>query len=131
MDTARDANAQAPTDRGIDLGPYLAGETGALERAAAQLGEASEALGFYFVANHGMPQSLIDRVFAEAERFHSLPLERKMAVKVQGKRVVGYLPLGRADAAPQAFGPHASRPQRLLLRQGRISARPSLSPRRP
>ena len=78
----------------IDLGPYLAGEAGALARAAAQLGAASEELGFYFVANHGIPQALIDRVFAEAERFHSLPLEQKLQVKVQGKRVVGYLPLG-------------------------------------
>src|ERR1700733_5441330 len=78
----------------IDLGPYLAGEAGALARAAAQLGAASEELGFYFVANHGIPQALIDRVFAEAERFHSLPLDQKLQVKVQGKRVVGYLPLG-------------------------------------
>jgi isopenicillin N synthase-like dioxygenase len=78
----------------IDLGPYLAGERGARERAAAELGQASEELGFYFIANHGIPQPLIDRVFAEAERFHSLPLERKLEVKVQGKKVVGYLPLG-------------------------------------
>jgi isopenicillin N synthase-like dioxygenase len=77
----------------IDLGPYLAGEPGALERAARALGHAAEELGFYFIANHGIPQALIDRVFAEAERFHALPLERKLAVKVQGK-VVGYLPLG-------------------------------------
>src|SRR5277367_6250926 len=77
----------------IDIGPFLAGEPGALERTARVLGEASEDLGFYFIRNHGIPQSLIDRVFAEAERFHSLPLERKLAVKVQGK-VVGYLPLG-------------------------------------
>ena len=62
----------------IDLGPYLAGEAGALERAAAQLGAASEELGFYFVANHGIPQALIDRVFGEAERFHSLPLDQKL-----------------------------------------------------
>ena len=77
----------------IDLGPYLKGEHGALERTAAALGEASETLGFYFIRNHGIPQTLIDRVFAEAERFHTLPLERKMAVKCLD-RVVGYLPLG-------------------------------------
>jgi isopenicillin N synthase-like dioxygenase len=77
----------------VDLGPYLAGEAGALERTAQALGEASEELGFYFIANHGIKQPLIDRVFAEAERFHSLPVDRKLEVKVQGK-VVGYLPLG-------------------------------------
>jgi isopenicillin N synthase-like dioxygenase len=78
----------------IDLGPYLAGEPGALERAARELGRAAEELGFYFITNHGIPQALIDRVFAAAERFHSLPLERKLEVKVRDKRVVGYLPLG-------------------------------------
>ena len=77
----------------IDIGPYLAGEKGALEDTARQLGAASESLGFYFIGNHGVPQPLIDRVFAAAERFHSLPLERKLAVKCFD-RVVGYLPLG-------------------------------------
>jgi isopenicillin N synthase-like dioxygenase len=77
----------------IDLGPYLAGKPGALDRTAEELREASERLGFYFIYNHGIPQALIDRVFAEAERFHELPLERKMEVKCL-ERVVGYLPLG-------------------------------------
>ena len=77
----------------IDLGPYFAGEPRSLETTAAQLREASESPGFYFIANHGGAQSLIDRVFAETERFHSLPLEKKLAVKV-GKMTIGYLPLG-------------------------------------
>ena len=75
----------------IDLAPYLAGEPGALERTARALGEASETLGFYFIGNHGVSQSIIDRVFAQCERFHSLPLERKLSVKVADK-IVGYLP---------------------------------------
>jgi isopenicillin N synthase-like dioxygenase len=77
----------------IDLGPFLAGEPGAIERTAMLLREASESLGFYFIGNHGIAQSLIDRVFVEAERFHSLPLERKLAVRA-GKTTIGYLPLG-------------------------------------
>src|SRR5256885_12356874 len=77
----------------IDLGPYLAGEKGALERTAGLLGEASESIGFYFIANHGVAQPLIDRVFAEAERFHHLPLERKMDVRAL-EEPIGYLPVG-------------------------------------
>ncbi|HUZ73916.1 MAG TPA: 2OG-Fe(II) oxygenase family protein [Stellaceae bacterium] len=92
LQTEREAAAQQRIAI-IDLGPYLGGEAGALERTAAALGEASETLGFYFIRNHGVPQSLIDRVFAAAERFHTLPLDRKMAVKCLEK-VVGYLPLG-------------------------------------
>ena len=77
----------------IDLGPCLAGVPGAAERTAAQLREASEGLGFYFIGNHGIAQDLIDQTFVEAERFHSLPLGKKLAVRAQGT-TVGYLPLG-------------------------------------
>ena len=77
----------------IDVGPFLAGEAGALERTGALVGDAAETLGFFFIGNHGIPQSLIDRVFAEAQRFHELPLERKLEVQAIGK-VIGYLPLG-------------------------------------
>lgn len=84
------ADTQVPV---IDLGPYLAGEPGALERTARLLRMASETLGFYFIGNHGIDQSLIDRVFAQAERFHALPLERKLAVRA-GKTTIGYMPLG-------------------------------------
>ena len=103
---------EAPTGMRIaalDLGPYLAGEPGALERTARALGEASEELGFYFIRNHGVPQSLIDRVFAAAERFHTLPLERKMAVQCLEK-VVGYLPLGgQTQRLIYAGGKHPDR----------------------
>jgi len=77
----------------IDVGPYLAGKRGALEATAKALGAASESLGFYFIGNHGIAQALIDRVFTEAQRFHELPLARKLEVQAVGK-VVGYLPLG-------------------------------------
>jgi isopenicillin N synthase-like dioxygenase len=77
----------------IDIGPYLDGRPGSLERAAKLVGEASESLGFFYVRNHGVPQELIDRMFVETERFHSMPLERKMEVKVLDNNI-GYLPLG-------------------------------------
>ncbi|MFM9966775.1 MAG: isopenicillin N synthase family dioxygenase [Burkholderiales bacterium] len=87
----------------IDLGPYLAGESGAMQRTAAQLREASEGLGFYFIANHGIAQSLIDRTFEAAARFHSLPLERKLPLRV-GKTPTGYLPLGGQTQATSVHG---------------------------
>ncbi len=77
----------------VDLGPYLAGEPGALERTAAAVGEASESIGFFYVCQHGVPDDLIARMLRETERFHSLPLEHKMEVKVL-EHNIGYLPLG-------------------------------------
>jgi isopenicillin N synthase-like dioxygenase len=87
----------------IDIGPYLAGEKGAMERCAEELRVASETLGFYFVANHGIDQKLIDRVFAEAERFHHLPLEEKDKVKAVGEPV-GYLGVGGQTQRAEMYG---------------------------
>lgn len=77
----------------IDLGPFLGGAPGAEAATAGALREACEGLGFFFVRNHGVDQALIDMAFAACQRFHSLPLEHKMASRAVGK-VVGYLPLG-------------------------------------
>jgi isopenicillin N synthase-like dioxygenase len=37
----------------LDVGPYLAGEAGALESLAAELRQACEGVGFYFLENTG------------------------------------------------------------------------------
>jgi isopenicillin N synthase-like dioxygenase len=76
----------------IDLGPYLAGEAGALDRAAEQLRFALTEIGFYFIVNHGVPSALVRDVFREVARFHAQPLDRKLALKLD-KHNVGYLPM--------------------------------------
>jgi isopenicillin N synthase-like dioxygenase len=76
----------------IDLGPHLAGVTGAVDRAAEELHFALTRIGFYFIVNHGVPAEQIDAVFREAAYFHALPLARKLAVKLD-KHNVGYLPM--------------------------------------
>ena len=84
-----DATEEIPV---IDLGPYLAGVTGAREAAAAALRHAYEEVGFYFIVNHGVPQALVDAVFAEAARFHGLALEEKLKLRINGHNI-GYLPV--------------------------------------
>ena len=39
----------------VDLGPYLAGQPGAMARTADQLRFALTEIGFYFIVNHGVP----------------------------------------------------------------------------
>jgi isopenicillin N synthase-like dioxygenase len=95
----------------IDLGPYLVGDAAGRETAAEQLRQASESIGFYFIANHGVPQALIDRVFAEAERFHHLPLERKMAVRAIDDPI-GYLPVGGQTQRAELYGVRSKHPDR-------------------
>jgi isopenicillin N synthase-like dioxygenase len=76
----------------IDLGPYLAGEPGALDRTADQLRFALTEIGFYSIVNHGVPSALVHEVYREVARFHALPLDEKLKIKLD-KHNVGYLPM--------------------------------------
>lgn len=81
------ASAQIPV---IDYGPYFAGEPGALQALAQQVRDACERVGFFYILNHGVPQDTIDRAFAASRRFHALPLERKLALRLNENNI-GYL----------------------------------------
>jgi isopenicillin N synthase-like dioxygenase len=76
----------------LDLGPYLAGELGALDTLAAELRFALENVGFYFIANHGVPQALIDAAFWAVKAFHAQKLEDKLALKID-QHNAGYMPM--------------------------------------
>jgi isopenicillin N synthase-like dioxygenase len=76
----------------IDYGPYFAGEAGALERLSAAVRHACEAVGFFYIYNHGVPDALVDRAFAAARRFHAIPLEQKLALSLNQNNI-GYLPI--------------------------------------
>jgi len=76
----------------IDLGPYLKGEPGALDRAATELRHALTEIGFYFIVNHGVPREQIASVFDQVKRFHAQPMENKLALKLNHHNT-GYLPM--------------------------------------
>ena len=71
------AEAPASTIPILDLGPFLAGEDGALDSLARELCHVQENVGFYFIVNHGVPRALIDRAHANLRRFFALPDEEK------------------------------------------------------
>jgi isopenicillin N synthase-like dioxygenase len=81
------ANEMIPV---IDLGPYLAGVPGAIDRIADELHFALTEVGFYFIVNHNVPSGQIRAAFQQAARFHALPLNKKLEVKLD-KHNVGYL----------------------------------------
>ena len=70
----------------LDFGPYLRGEDGALEGLAAELRHAQENVGFYFIINHMVSTSLIDRTHANLKRFSISQSTRKTASKTMSPR---------------------------------------------
>jgi isopenicillin N synthase-like dioxygenase len=66
----------------IDYGPYFASGPDALERLAEDLRYACENIGFFYALNHGVPQEVIDRGFAASRRFHALPVEEKLMLRL-------------------------------------------------
>jgi isopenicillin N synthase-like dioxygenase len=88
----KDQEAAASQIPVIDFGPLFAGEPGALGRLAPQLRDACENVGFFYAAGHGVPEELIERAFAASRRFHALPLEEKLKLRLNENNI-GYLPI--------------------------------------
>jgi isopenicillin N synthase-like dioxygenase len=76
----------------IDLADYLAARPGAAAEAAKQLEAALSEIGFYYITGHGVPAAQVEAAYESAARFHALPLDAKMAVRID-KHNVGYLPM--------------------------------------
>jgi isopenicillin N synthase-like dioxygenase len=78
----------------IDVADYLAGRSGALEAVARQVHDALTTVGFFVLTGHDVPLTLIERAFAEARRFHQLPMDKKLALKLND-HINGYMVMGR------------------------------------
>ena len=49
---------------------------------AAELGRACRGIGFFFAANHGIPDSLREDLFSASRTFFALPLEKKNELSI-------------------------------------------------
>lgn len=68
---------------------------------AAALGDAAERVGFLYLTGHGIPQSVIDTMFAEARAYFDRPLEEKMAAHIGNWPVHrGYFPVFEENTDP-------------------------------
>jgi isopenicillin N synthase-like dioxygenase len=74
----------------IDFAPFCDG-SGA-QQVADAIREASESIGFFYLKNHGLPQSTLDAAFAAAKQFFDLPVEKKLEIRIN-KFHRGYVPL--------------------------------------
>lgn len=77
----------------LDIGLFLAGDPAAAAPLVRAVARTCEDTGFLVVANHGVPQRLIDDTFAVAARFFARPEADKLALKI-GQYNIGYLPFG-------------------------------------
>jgi isopenicillin N synthase-like dioxygenase len=78
----------------IDLTNYVAGSPGALRKTAREIHDALTHVGFFMLIGHDVPVSLIDQTFAEAARFHELPMAKKLALRLN-EHNNGYMAKGR------------------------------------
>ena len=78
----------------IDLAPLGDGGPAGAAEIAPKLRAALEDIGFLVIVNHGIPQALIDRTFAQAKRFHDQDMDAKLAV-LMNEHNNGYMAMAR------------------------------------
>jgi isopenicillin N synthase-like dioxygenase len=101
------AAAQIPV---IDFGPVFTGEPGALADTAAIVRDACERVGFFYALHHDVTEALIERAFAASRRFHALPLDEKLKLRLNDNNI-GYLPIN-ASVQGASTVHKATRPNR-------------------
>jgi isopenicillin N synthase-like dioxygenase len=79
----------------VDIGALVARDSAGSAAAGAAMREASERIGFFYVAGHGVPEALTASVFTTAAAFFALPEEAKTEVAVN-RRHRGWIGQGGA-----------------------------------
>lgn len=68
----------------VDLNDYLKGDEAQKKAFSKKLGDTFSGIGFAIVANHGVPQDLINDAYKAFEAFFSLPDEVKKKYEIPG-----------------------------------------------
>ncbi|HEX6103400.1 MAG TPA: 2-oxoglutarate and iron-dependent oxygenase domain-containing protein [Alphaproteobacteria bacterium] len=85
----------------VDFRPFLSGKEAERKRVALEIGRACRDIGFFYIVNSGVPQQLVDRLFAEAKRFFALPPERKAEIAIERSKCHrGWFALGGENLDP-------------------------------
>jgi isopenicillin N synthase-like dioxygenase len=79
----------------VDMAPLADNDRSAIAATAEALLAAAQGIGFFYVRNHGVPQTLIARVYAASRRFFALPPETKRSVRIDARHR-GFLGIGAA-----------------------------------
>jgi isopenicillin N synthase-like dioxygenase len=76
----------------LDLAPLNC--DGDLAPIAKKLRHACETIGFFYVANHGIPAPVFDGVFVATHRYFDLPDEQRLAHRMDERFRRGFMPQG-------------------------------------
>src|SRR5258705_10402902 len=79
----------------IDFAGVRARDPAAQRTAARQIHDACTDFGFFYLANHGVPQPVIDGALAVARQFFACPVEQKREVAIN-KNHRGFSEIGGA-----------------------------------
>src|SRR5262245_3617860 len=79
----------------IDVSAVAVASAAECRAAASAIHRACRETGFFYVANHGVSQELIDGQFAWAKRVLDLPIQEKRALDMKNSpTTAGYEPIG-------------------------------------
>jgi isopenicillin N synthase-like dioxygenase len=76
----------------LDLTPVNTGAD--LKPLARELRHACETIGFFYVANHGIPTTIFDGVFDATRRYFDLPEAQRLAHRMDERFRRGFMPQG-------------------------------------
>jgi isopenicillin N synthase-like dioxygenase len=76
----------------IDIKALRIGTSGQRHAVATEIARACETVGFFYIANHGVPQSLIDDTFAQNAAFFAQSFEDRMKTAATLDHWRGYVP---------------------------------------
>ncbi|MCC5886748.1 MAG: isopenicillin N synthase family oxygenase [Gammaproteobacteria bacterium] len=87
----------------VNVQDHLLGNEQATVDAAAKVRDALENVGFFYLAGHGIDWSLVDQMYEEARRFHSLPEELKSEL-LGSPDATGYIPIKTSTSRASKIG---------------------------
>ena len=100
LDAARVSRASLPV---IDVAGLMSSKLADRQAVGARLRAACLDNGFFYIANHGVPETSVADVFSEAAAFFELPAEQKAEVdKSRSKANRGYEPMQGQTLEPGA-----------------------------
>ncbi len=76
----------------LDVSALGSGSEAGVRAVAEEIRGTLENVGFLYIKGHNVPQTSIEAVRAESRRFHALPLDEKMKLKMD-RNFRGYIPI--------------------------------------